>query len=67
MDEVKFEKPIFRMEYDNYYSDKAYHHIYYFTRWYNEMKRYRSQNKFAAGIDYHFRSDDKGKKMLSKG
>ncbi|HKZ67118.1 MAG TPA: hypothetical protein VJ111_12205 [Chitinophagaceae bacterium] len=61
---VQMNKAIFRMEYNNYYSDKEYRYIDYFTKWYSELKDYKAKNKFAAGIHFHFKKDGiKGRKI----
>ncbi len=49
-------KPLFKMEWDNYSSEGDKLYVGYFTRWSNELVKYRSQNKLFAGVNYHFKS-----------
>lgn len=49
--------PVFRLEYDNYYSDKNFLYIGHFTRWSNELRNYKHIKALFAGTDYHFKKD----------
>ncbi len=51
--------PVFRLEYDNYYSDSSFKYIDYYMRWYNSLKKYPNSNKLFAGTAFHFKSEKK--------
>lgn len=59
--------PAFRMEYDNYSSDKDILYIGHFTRWSNELKNYKQGKVLFAGRSYHFKKDgEKEDKIIRK-
>lgn len=62
--EVYDNDAVFKIEWDNYYSEGDKLFVDYYTRWNNELVNYRSQNRLFAGVDYHFKSEEIPQKIL---
>lgn len=56
--------PLFRMEYDNYYTEKGLRYVDHFTRWYNELREYQQVKTPFAGVSYHFKKNDSKAPLL---